>query len=114
MDLKTIVSKSKLKLLDIAKLLVAGKEKEGYTAFGVLVKDLAIRDPRLVSLLSGLIVSSVRAHQNPRAFEDPLTAFEDPLTAFEDPLTAFEDPLTAFKDPRLVRLMQTLIGTTQL
>lgn len=113
MDIKTIVSKSKPKLIDIARLLGGCKEKEAYPAFGSLVKTLSIRDPRLTNLLAGLVISSLRAQQNPRAFEDPLTAFEDPLTAFEDPLTAFEDPLTAFEDKSLQRLMLNLIGSVK-
>jgi hypothetical protein len=113
MDIKMIVSKSKPKLIDIASLLAAGKHKAGYSAFGTLVKTLGIRDLRLINLLAGLVVSSVQARLNPRAFEDPLTAFEDPLTAFEDPLTAFEDPLTAVKDPTLLKMAQTLVGAAQ-
>ncbi|MBW6467355.1 MAG: hypothetical protein K0B06_12680 [Brevefilum sp.] len=120
MDIRTIVYKSKPKLIDIASLLAAGKHKAAYSAFGTLVKNLGIRDLRLINLLAGLVVSSVQARLNPRAFEDPLTAFEDPLTAFEDPLTAFEDPLTAFedpltafKDPTLAKMAQTLVGAAQ-
>ena len=110
MDSKLIVDKSKNQLTEIAGLIAAGKTKEGYTQFGSLVKELSLRDPRLAKLLAGLVVSSVQARKNPRAFEDPLTAFEDPLTAFEDPLTAFEDPLTAFDDRVYQRMDLSLIG----
>lgn len=113
MDSTLIVDKSKKQLIEIAGLIAAGKAKEGYAQFGSLVKELSLRDPRLAKLLAGLVVSSVQARQNPRAFEDPLTAFEDPLTAFEDPLTAFEDPLTAFDDPVYQRMDLSLIGQAE-
>jgi len=110
MEIVTFVKESKSKLAYIAKLIADGRERDGATAFALLNEDIPARtDPRLRNLLAGLVVSSVRAQQNPRMFEDPLTAFEDPLTAFEDPLTAFEDPLTVFKDVDLQKLALKLI-----
>lgn len=111
METGNFVKQSKTKLAYIAKLLVAGREKDAVTAFDLLTDGIPTRtDPRITNLLAGLVVSSVRAQQDPRKFEDPLTAFEDPLTAFEDPLTAFEDPLTAFKNPDLQKLTLKLIS----
>ena len=113
-ETRELVGRSQAGLREIAALIVAGREAEGYAAFGTLAKGLPEgTDPRLATLLAGLVVSSVRARQDPRSFEDPLTAFEDPLTAFEDPLTAFEDPLTAFGDPALQRMLRTLMATAQ-
>ena len=106
----TFVKQSVSKFSYIAKLILAGREKDAITAFNLLSDDIPTRsEPRLENLLAGLVVSSVQAQQNPRKFEDPLTAFEDPLTAFEDPLTAFEDPLTAFKHPDLQKLAVKLL-----
>lgn len=110
MDTKTLIQKSKPRLIEVASLLINNRTKEAYASFGSLLKDMAIRDSRLTNLMAGLVVSSVRAQQNPKSFEDPLTAFEDPLTAFEDPLTAFEDPLTAFDDKTMQRLTFNLIN----
>jgi len=111
MELLTFVKESKSRLSYIANLIVKGRERDAFTAFGLLNNNIPARtDPRLKNLLAGLVVSSVQAQENPRKFEDPLTAFEDPLTAFEDPLTAFEDPLTAFKNPDLQKLALKLIS----
>ena len=110
MEFVKFIKESKPKLTYIANLIVSGRVKDGVTAFALLSDNMPARiDPRLKNLMAGLVVSSVQAQQNPRKFEDPLTAFEDPLTAFEDPLTAFEDPLTAFKNPDLQKLALNLI-----
>ncbi|NLD43532.1 MAG: hypothetical protein GX657_08565 [Chloroflexi bacterium] len=115
MDVRTLVRDSKPRLLEVANLLMAGKQTEAVTAFARLVSALPRdADPRTRALLAGLVVGHVSARKNPpvptlRKFEDPLTAFEDPLTAFEDPLTAFEDPLTAFGSAEMVQLARTLL-----